>query len=96
MQLKVIAYDEGRPSLQATATVIVNINRNLNGPQVVPQSDIVFANETENPRTWHYSVNVTDPDSVSSFYILPIYVCNSKRKLHKHSRSVNSEGMLAH
>ena len=74
MQLKVIAYDEGRPSLQATATVIVNINRNLNGPQVVPQSDIVFANETENPRTWHYSVNVTDPDSVSIF-LYSAYLC---------------------
>ena len=60
-----VAYDSGRPALRTTSTVYVTVNRNLNGPRISPPSDIIDVEEDEEPRKWHYAVNVSDPDSVS-------------------------------
>ena len=68
LQLKVVAYDSGRENLRTTATVIITVNRNLNGPRVNPPSSVIDVEEDENPQKWHYPVNVTDPDSVSQYY----------------------------
>ena len=59
-----VAYDTGRPNLRTTATVIISVNRNLNGPKVNPPSDAIDVPEDQDPRKWFYPVNVTDPDSV--------------------------------
>ena len=43
----------------------VQVQRNLNGPIVIPSSVTITANQDEPVISWGYAVNVTDPDDVS-------------------------------
>ena len=65
LQLRVIVYDTALPDLRNTATVYVQVQRNLNGPIVIPSSVTITANQDEPVISWGYAVNVTDPDDVS-------------------------------
>ncbi|KAH3862863.1 hypothetical protein DPMN_025838 [Dreissena polymorpha] len=61
--IKVVAYDSAVPSVRSTATVTVSVERNLNGPRVVPPSVTINASQDSPVHSWGYLVNVTDPDS---------------------------------
>lgn len=68
LQLKVVAYDTGKPLLRSTANVAISVSRNLNGPQFFPNSENVDLPVDTNPDFWSMKQNVTDPDSVCIFF----------------------------
>ncbi|XP_062579030.1 protocadherin Fat 3-like [Saccostrea cucullata] len=59
----VLAYGTDKPDLRSTATVTVNVQRNLNGPRFFPQTDRIELPETTGIDFWSMPQNVTDPDS---------------------------------
>lgn len=61
-----MTYGTDKPDLRSTATVTIDVQRNLNGPRFFPQSDSIELPETTSTDFWSMPQNVTDPDSVST------------------------------
>nr|XP_034314272.1 protocadherin Fat 4 isoform X3 [Crassostrea gigas] len=59
----VVTYGTDKPDLRSTATVTIDVQRNLNGPRFFPQSDSIELPETTSTDFWSMPQNVTDPDS---------------------------------
>lgn len=67
-----MTYGTDKPDLRSTATVTINVQRNLNGPRFFPQTDSIELPETTSTDFWSMPQNVTDPDSVSTISALTI------------------------
>lgn len=71
LQLPVIAYDSAYPNDQATATVTINVNRNLYSPVFTEAQYIANVYDNTGLGVVIKQVNATDRDSAVSLLIQP-------------------------
>ncbi|XP_052686849.1 protocadherin Fat 3-like [Crassostrea angulata] len=62
-KILILTYGTDKPDLRSTATVTIDVQRNLNGPRFFPQSDSIELPETTSTDFWSMPQNVTDQDS---------------------------------
>ena len=88
LQLKVAAYDSEKPQLRETADVTINVQRNLNGPQFFPKTEIINLPVNTDPNFWSMTQNVSDPDSVCIKREAFCYKKNEARNRNKKSAAL--------
>ena len=71
-RVRVLARDGGAPSLSATATVLVNVDRNLNAPVFIRQNYTVSIYETQDLGVPIQQISAADSDI--SVRVVPVLV----------------------